>query len=130
MASIGARDPFSRRDRQILQILYGRGEATAAEVRAAMEDPPSYSAVRATLRVLELEGHVRHRQDGPRYVFRPAESRSQASRSAMKRLVETFFDGSAERALAALLETRGKRPSDAELRRLESLVRKARKEGR
>lgn len=123
-------DPFSRRERQIMQILHRAGEASAAEVRAAMPDPPSYSAVRATLRILENEGHVQHREDGPRYVFAPVESHARASRSAMRRLVDTFFKGSAEQALSALLESQASKLSQAEFKRLEKLVRSARKQGR
>src|SRR3954466_11091420 len=87
---------LSRRERQIMEVIYRRGQATAAEVMEEMPDPPSYSAVRAMLRVLEEKGHLRHDQQGPRYVFLPTVPRDKARRSALKQLVRTFFDGSAE----------------------------------
>src|ERR671925_464450 len=96
-------EALSRRERQIMDIIYARGQATAAEVTAALPDPPSYSAVRALLRILEQKGHLRHEQDGPRYVFLPTVPRDRARRSAMRHLVRTFFDGSTEDAVAALL---------------------------
>ena len=113
-----------------MDILYGARGLTVAEVRERMEEPPRYSAVRALLRILEEKGHVRHEQQGPRYVFSPVVSQAKARRSAMKSLVQTFFGGSAEQAVAALLdESRGKL-SDAELERLADLIATARKEGR
>ncbi|MBL8174707.1 MAG: BlaI/MecI/CopY family transcriptional regulator [Bryobacterales bacterium] len=120
---------LSRRERQIMDILYRSGKATAAEVRDAMPDAPSYSAVRAMLRILEEKGHLRHEQDGPRYVFLPAEPRDQAKRSALRHLMETFFDGSVEQTVAALLdsETRNMKPS--ELDKLSRLIEEARKKG-
>src|SRR6187401_3697396 len=93
-------DPLSRRERQILDILYAKSSATAAEVREAMADPPSYSAVRALLRILEEKGHARHEVDGPRYVYLPRLDRDKARQSAMRHLVQTFFDGSAGDAVA------------------------------
>ncbi|MBI3466496.1 MAG: BlaI/MecI/CopY family transcriptional regulator [Planctomycetes bacterium] len=120
----------SRRERQILDVLYARGEATAAEVMQSLPDPPSYSAVRALLRILEQKGHARHEQRGPRYVFMPTVAREKASRSALKRLVQTFFDGSTEQAVAALLDLSASRLSAVELDRLASLIEQARKEGR
>src|SRR5690242_7572979 len=95
---------LSRRERQILDILYERGRATAAEILAALPDPPSYSATRALLRILEEKGHVRHEADGPRYVFSPCVSKDRARRSALKHLLQTFFDDSAGSAVAALLD--------------------------
>src|SRR5580704_4630881 len=92
---------LSRRERQIMDILHAREAVTAAEIRAAMADAPSYSTVRALLRILEEKGHVKHREDGPRYVYLPRVSRGTASRSAMKRLVATFFQGSVTEAVAA-----------------------------
>src|SRR3954463_13791272 len=89
---------LSRRERQILDILYERGQATAAEVQAALPEPPSYSAVRALLRILEDKGHVRHQQDGPRYVYLPTLAHDNAKRSALHHVLKTFFDGSAEQA--------------------------------
>jgi len=95
---------LSRRERQIMDVLHAREAATVAEVRAALPDPPGYSAVRALLRILEEKGHVRHRPEGARYVYQPRASRATASRSALKRLVATFFQGSVTQAMAALLE--------------------------
>lgn len=118
-------DTLSRRERQIMDVLYARGAATAAEVRQALPDPPSYSAVRALLRILEEKGHVRHNQDGPRYVYLPQVSRERARRSALKRLVSTFFEGSAAQAAAALIGT--EQLSKAELERLSSIIEKARR---
>src|ERR687892_1753081 len=95
---------LSRRERQIVDILYSQGRATAAEVQAALPDPPSYSAVRAMLRILEEKGHVRHEQDGPRYVYVPTVTRDRAKRSALRHVLQTFFDGSTEQAITALLD--------------------------
>src|SRR5437016_9092774 len=94
---------LSRRERQIMDVLYRRGRATAADVRQEMPDPPGYSAVRAMLRVLEEKGHIRHEEEALRYVFIPTTPRAQATRSAVRHLIETFFEGSTERAVAALL---------------------------
>src|SRR5215831_9380356 len=121
---------LSRRERQIMDVIYGRGQATAAEVLEGLPDPPSYSAVRAMLRVLEEKGHLRHEQQGPRYVFLPTVPREQARQSALKQLVQTFFDGSTEQAVAALLDQSARALSDAELDRLARLIDQARKEGR
>jgi predicted transcriptional regulator len=120
---------LSRRERQIMDLLFQRGRATAAEVREAMPDPPSYSAVRAMLRILEDKGHARHEQDGPRYVYLPRLARDRAKRSALRHLVHTFFDGSKEQLVAALLDDRSTRLSPAELDRLAGLIARARKEG-
>jgi len=120
---------LSRRERQIIDILYRLGRATAADVMADLPGDPSYSTVRTQLRVLEEKGHVRHEDDGQRYVYSPALARGTVRRSALKHLVETFFDGSAEQAVAALLGSDGARLSDEELERIERLIRKARKEG-
>ncbi len=121
---------LSRRERQIMDALYARGSASVAEVREDLPDPPSYSAVRAMLRVLEDKGHLKHRQEGPRYVYEPTQSRARARRTAVQRLVHTFFDGSTEQAVAALLDLKGEPLDDVELRRLSDLIDKARKEGR
>src|SRR6266853_4038148 len=94
----------SRRERQILDVLYARGKASAADIQAAISDPPSYSAIRALLRILEEKGHVRHESDGPRYIFSPRIPRDRARRSALKHLLQTFFDDSAGQAVAALLD--------------------------
>jgi len=121
---------MSRRERQIMDVVYRHGQATAAEVLAELPDPPSYSAVRAILRVLEEKGHLRHDQQGPRYVFLPTVPREKARRSALKQLVRTFFDGSTEQTVAALLDMASSRLSDEELDRLSQLINQARKEGR
>src|SRR5688572_4691310 len=120
---------LSRRERQIMDILHARREATAAEVLAALPAPPSYSAVRAFLRILEQKGHAKHRREGARYVYVPRVSRAIASRSALKRVVSTFFQGSVGQAAAALLETADTELSDAELDKLKQLISNARKEG-
>ncbi len=120
---------LSRRERQILDILYQRGQATAAEVQNALPEPPSYSAVRALLRILEEKGHVRHQQDGPRYVYLPTIARDNAQRSAMRHMLKTFFDGSAEQAISALLDDEAAKLSPAELDRLARLIDTARKSG-
>jgi predicted transcriptional regulator len=120
---------LSRRERQIMDVIYRRGRATAAEVLEDIPDPPSYSAVRAMLRLLEEKGHVRHEQDGPRYVFLPIVNRDRARKSALTHVVRTFFDGSATEAVAALLNDGGKL-SHAELDRLSAMIEQAREEGR
>ena len=120
---------LSRRERQIIDILYAQGSATAAEVQSALPEPPSYSAVRAMLRILEEKGHVRHEQDGPRYIYRPTLPRDNAKKSAMRHMLQTFFDGSAEQAISALLDDPSARLSDAELDRLARLIAQARKTG-
>src|SRR4051794_24787206 len=106
---------FSRRERQIMDVLHRSGEATAAEVLSALPDPPSYSAVRTLLRILEEKGHVKHRQEGVRYIYLPCVSRQTASRSALKRVVSTFFEGSITGAVAALLEQGDTDISDKQL---------------
>jgi predicted transcriptional regulator len=121
-------DPLSRRERQILDVLYARGRATAADVMNALPDPPSYSAVRALLRILESKGHARHEQDGTRYVYLPVVPRDRARRSALTRIVKTFFEGSAAQAAAALLDSSSL--SDEELAQLSALIDRARREGR
>jgi len=121
---------LSRRERQIMDVIYRRGQATAAEVLEEMPAPPSYSAVRAMLRVLEEKGHLCHVQQGPRYVFLPTVARETARKSALKQLVRTFFDGSTEQTVAALLDMGASRLSDTELDRLSRLIKQARKEGR
>jgi len=121
---------LSRRERQILDIIYGRGKATAAEIQDAMPDAPGYSATRALLRVLEEKGHVTHSQDGLRYVYSPRVPRDRARRSALKHLLETFFDGSAEEAVTALLDASSAKLTREELDRIEARIERARKEGR
>jgi predicted transcriptional regulator len=120
---------LSRRERQIVDILYRRGRATAVEVMEDLAGDPSYSTVRTQLRVLEEKGHVRHDDDGQRYVYSPAVPRRTVRKSALKHLVETFYEGSVEQAVAALLGGDGSRLSDEQLDRIEDLIRKARKEG-
>jgi predicted transcriptional regulator len=121
---------LSRRERQILDILYARGRATAAEILESLPDPPSYSTIRALLRVLEQKGHVRHEEDGPRYVFLPRVSRQRASVTALRHVLNTFFDGSAVAAATALVDGSASKLSTEELDRLEALIEKARKEGK
>ena len=121
---------LTRRERQIMDILYRDGEATVSDVMAQLPDPPSYSAVRATMNVLEEKGHVRHRQDGPRYVYLPAVPRDRARRAALNHLLQTFFDGSAESAVVTLLRMSNSKLSPTDFERLAEEVRKARQEGR
>jgi predicted transcriptional regulator len=121
---------LSRRERQIMDIVYRAGSATAAEVRDNLPDAPSYSAVRSLLRILEDKGHLTHKYDGPRYVFTPTVSRPAAQKSALRQMVKTFFDGSATQAVAALLDLSGGDLSGEELDRLGELVEQAKKEGK
>jgi len=123
------REPkLSRRERQILDVLYQRGSASVAEVRRALPDPPSYSAVRALLRILEEKGHARHEEKDMRYVYLPALPRERARRSALRHLLETFFESSTEQAVAALLDRSTARLTPEELDRISVLIAKARKE--
>ena len=126
----GHAETLSRREREILNVLYRKGRATAAEVQEEMADPPSYSAVRAMLRILEDKGHAMHEQDGPRYVYLPAVSRDRAKRSALRHLLSTFFENSPEQAISALLGDASSKLSPEDLDRISALVEKARKEGR
>jgi BlaI family transcriptional regulator, penicillinase repressor len=121
---------LSRRERQIMDILYRRGKASASDVREAMEDAPSYSAVRAMLRVLEEKGHVRHQAEGLRYVYVPVVAHEQAKRSAVKHLMNTFFNDSPEQIVAALLDVSSTRLTRAELDRMAAMIETARKEGK
>ncbi|HMC29103.1 MAG TPA: BlaI/MecI/CopY family transcriptional regulator [Verrucomicrobiae bacterium] len=121
---------LSRRERQIMDILHARRKASAAEVLAALPDPPGYSAVRALLRILEDKGHIKHRREGTRYVYLPRLSRNAASRSALKRLISTFFQGSVTQAMSALLEHADTELSEAELNKLQQIINKAKTEGR
>ena len=121
-------ETLSRRERQILDILYAKGSATAADVLKALPDPPSYSTVRALLRILEEKGHARHESHGTKYVYLPLVPRESARNSALTRIVQTFFDGSAGQAAAALVDSGSL--SDVELTRLSALIERARKEGR
>jgi predicted transcriptional regulator len=119
---------LSRRERQIMDILYRRGRATAGEVMEELPGDPSYSTVRAQLRVLEDKGHVTHQEEGLRYVYAPAVPRHAARKSALRHLIDTFFDGSAEKAVSALLGGEAARLTDAELERIAATIAKARKE--
>jgi len=121
---------LSRRERQIMDVLHAHGRATAAEVLAALPNPPSYSAVRALLRILEEKGHAKHHRDGARYVYLPRLSRAAASKSALRRVVSTFFKGSILEAMAALLENSDTEISDEELSKLQEMIKQAKKEGR
>lgn len=123
-------DPFSRRERQIMDVVYRLGRATVGDVLEALPDPPSYSSVRALLRVLEAKGRLRHVQDGPRYVYLPTVPREKARRSALKGLVRTFFEGSTAQAVAALLGAPDANLTEEDLDRLSRLINQARKEGR
>jgi predicted transcriptional regulator len=116
---------LSRRERQIMDAIYTRGEATAADVHAAIPDPPSYSAIRALLRILEEKGVLKHREDGPRYVFSPTMPREKASRSALQRVVQTFFGGSLADAVAAFVDTKDSKLSPEELKRIEAIIKNA-----
>jgi predicted transcriptional regulator len=125
-----AAQTLSRRERQVMDILFRRAEATVAEVMADLPDPPTYSAVRSVLRILVGKGLVTHREDGPRYVYLPAVNPDRARDEALQHVVRTFFDGSAEQAVTALLRLSDTEMSAAELARLGELVRKARSTGR
>lgn len=119
---------LSRRERQVMDVLFRLGEASAADVQDNLPDPPSYSAVRAHLRILEEKGLVTHEQEGPRYVYRPAIRKDKAKRSALQHLVDTFFNGSREQVMAALLDDESSRLSDEQLDRLAELIERAREE--
>jgi predicted transcriptional regulator len=120
---------LTRRERQIMDVLFRRGRATASQVMQELPGGPSYSTVRTQLRVLEDKGHVRHEEEGPRYVYMPAVPRHAARKSALRHLVNTFFDGSTEKVVAALLGGEGTRLTDEELKRVADLVAKAQKGG-
>jgi len=122
---------LSRRERQIMDVLYRRERATAGEVLESLgPDAPGYSAVRAHLRVLEEKGHVRHEAEGQRYVFSPVVSRERARRSALRHVLDTFFEGSVEQVVTALLDGSAKRLSPEELKQISTLIEQARREGR
>jgi predicted transcriptional regulator len=120
---------LTRRERQIMDSLYRRGRATAADVMADLPGEPSYSTVRTQLRVLEDKGHVRHEEEGLKYVYLPAVPRHAARKSALRHLIDTFFDGSTEKAVAALLGGESSKLSDAELDRIADLIGRARSKG-
>jgi len=121
---------LGRRERQIVETVYRLGRATTSDVQAQLPDPPSYSAVRAMLRILEEKGHLRHETEGPRYVYLPTVPRDRARRSALRHVVDTFFSGSVEQAVAALLESSDARLRPEELERLSERIARARKQGR
>ena len=121
---------LSRRERQVMDILYRRGEATVADVMNDLPDPPTYSAVRSILRILMEKEMITHREDGPRYVYLPAVNTDRAADDAMKHVIRTFFDGSAEQAVAAVLRMSDAKLSDREISELSDRIRKARTSGR
>jgi predicted transcriptional regulator len=118
---------MSRRERQIMDVIYARGEASALEVHAGMSSPPTTTAVRTLLRILEEKGHLTHRQEGMKYIYRPTRPRGRAGRSALRRVLQTFFDGSIEKAVAAHLADPAARLSTEDLERLAEMIREARK---
>lgn len=124
------RGKLSRRERQIVDILYRRERATVAEVMEEMADPPSYSAVRTTLRILEEKGHVTHVAEGPRYVYAPAVAPDSARKDALRHLVKTFFDGSPERAAVALLKMSDTMITEEQVDRVRKEIHRAEEEGR
>jgi len=123
-------DPLSRREREIMDILYRSGELTASDVVERLPGAPSNSTVRTILRILEDKGHVKHEQQGNRYVYKPTVNREKARRSALKHLVSTFFDGSPETVVSTLLDERSLKLSEEQLESLAALIERARKEGR
>ena len=127
---MGKIETLSRREREMMNIIFRTGKATATEVLEGMSDPPSYSAVRATLRVLEQKGHLKHQHDGTRYVYAPTVNMEKARKSALDQLLTTFFDGSAASVVATLLENSKDDMTAEELDRLSAMIRNARKEGR
>src|SRR5439155_7443551 len=127
---MSAQGGFSRREREILDILYQRGKASATEVRDAMEDAPSNSAVRTLLRVLEDKGHVRRRAEGLKYVYTPTVAREKAKRTVVKHLLDTYFNGSPEQIVAALLDVSSTDLTREELDRMTAMIEKAKKEGK
>jgi predicted transcriptional regulator len=128
MAKHSSEPALSRRERQIMDLLFAAGTATGQEIQQQLPDPPSYSTVRTILRVLERKGYVRHREEGLRYVYEPVVSREMARKSAIHRLLRTFFDGSAQQAVAALLDPKVSRMSAEELDEIAELVKRAQKE--
>ena len=121
---------LARRERQILELVYELGEVSVSDVLAKLPDPPSYSAVRTIIRLLEEKGYLRHRRDGTRYIYRPVQSREVVRRSAVAHLFKTFFRGSPSDAVAAILDVSSDDLTDSELNRLKKIVDAARKEGR
>jgi BlaI family transcriptional regulator, penicillinase repressor len=127
---VSAVEGLSRREREILEILIERGKASASEVRAAMPEAPSYSAVRTLLRVLEDKGHVKHKAEGLRYVYLPTIGREKAKRGAVKHLLKTYFNGSAEQIVAALLDVSSTQLTREELDRMAQMIEQAKREGK
>ena len=121
---------LSRRERQIMDLLFRHGSLTASQIQQELPDAPSYSAVRGLLRILLEKGHVAHTEQGPRYLYSPVTTRKQASRSAVTHLVETFFQGSVSDTVVALLDSSAKKLSSDDLERIHRMIEKARKEGR
>ena len=130
MAKKLAPPDVSRRERQILDVLYRTGRATAAEIQQALPNPPSNSAVRTLLRILEEKGHIRHEQEGARFVYQPRTTRGHARKSALRHVLHTFFDGSATQAIAALLDEDSTRLSEEDWDRLAGMIERARRDGR
>lgn len=124
------KDGFSRREREIMDALYKLGPATAQQIADAIPDPPSNTAVRTLLTILEKKGHIRHRADGPRYIYEPKVAREKMAQKAVKSVLSTFFDNSVEGVVAALLNQEDKKLSREELERLSRLIDKAKEEGR
>jgi predicted transcriptional regulator len=125
-----AANDLARRERQIMNVIHQLGEASVSEVRTRLDDPPSYSAVRTMIRHLEAKGLLRHRQEGKRYVYKSTQSRQAASRSALRKLLDVFFAGSASDAVAAILDVSGDKIAPEELARIEALIQQARTEGK
>ena len=122
--------PLTRRERQIMDVVYARGRATVADVLEGLDDPPSYSSVRTLMRLLEEKGHVRHEEAGPRYVYIPTITREKARRTALRNVLHTFFDGSTEEAVAALLDLHDERKGPVDMARIRAMIEKAQREGR
>jgi BlaI family penicillinase repressor len=128
--AMDAQTQLSRRERQIMDIIYARGEASASEVVKDIPDPPTRTAVRTILRILEEKGHLKHTKKGRQFIYRPIRARRRAGQSAMQRVLKTFFDGSLENAVAAHITDPGAKLSPEELKRLEELIQQARGRGR
>lgn len=120
---------LSRRERQIMDVIYNNGEATVAHVHQQMPDPPSYTTVRTLMRLLEEKGHLKHKQDGPRYIYMPTVPKTKAQTSALRQLMDTFFNNSPTQAVAALLDLESTTLSEDEIRELETLLEQAKKKG-
>lgn len=125
---VPATSTLSRRERQLMEMIYATGQATAAELQTAMSDAPTYSTVRTLLRILEEKGHLTHRQEGQRYVYLPTQPRQQVARSSLRQVLNTFFAGSVEQAVATLMADEDTKISSEELKRLSALIERARQE--